>query len=161
MNIDRKLFQSGTNDEGGPVDKMMGPRAEYSAGGEQGNAPEGGSPGEGTGSIAGKIIYLNFSGNVVHGETASTAWEAIQRCLQAGRQVLVLDLRDVDKMDAAGLGVLASGHLAAQGAGMELRLVNTPAIVQKLLTITRLDTLLRWAPIEVFEGKGFQRSQET
>ena len=60
----------------------------------------------------------------------------------AGSAGLVLDLRDVDFCDSAGLGVLLGGVRRARADGVPCVAVCGPGRVRDLLTLTGLDLLL-------------------
>lgn len=57
-------------------------------------------------------------------------------------QIVVLDLKDVSNIDAAGLGVLASLRSWARATGTELKLMNVAPRVEKVLELTGLNTVL-------------------
>jgi len=59
----------------------------------------------------------------------------------AGRRVEV-DLRDVDLLGAAGLGVIAGASQRLRQAGGDLRLARPRPLAARCLTLTRLDGLL-------------------
>ena len=56
---------------------------------------------------------------------------------------LVLDLAELEAVDATGLGVLVGAHRRAQRAGRTLVLEDVPDPVVRLLLITRLDRILQ------------------
>ena len=82
--------------------------------------------------LSGAVI-LQCSGRLVRGEETILLCAAVQ---QHGRAV-ILDLREVDAMDAAGIGVLVS----LQAAGIYLKLLNPTAQVRDLLAITQLESV--------------------
>jgi anti-anti-sigma factor len=91
-------------------------------------------------SVLGEIAYVTILGRIVRGrESADALHEAIRRCTAPNIRELVLDMQGVNKVDAAGLGVLASAYCATQSIGSRLVLANTPPLVQELLALTRLD----------------------
>jgi anti-sigma B factor antagonist len=53
-------------------------------------------------------------------------------------QVVVLDLTDIDAVDAAGLGTLVSVRTWAQASGTKLKLMNLTPRVEELLELTDL-----------------------
>ena len=59
-----------------------------------------------------------------------------------GERLLVLDLAEVDAIDAAGLGLLVFLHTSASIAGKELKLINPTQRTRKLLALTNLDSVL-------------------
>ena len=78
-------------------------------------------------------VMLQCSGRLVHGEETALLCAAVQ---QHGRTV-ILDLQEVDTIDAAGIGVLVS----LQAAGIYLKLLKPTAQVRDLLRITKLESV--------------------
>ncbi len=68
--------------------------------------------------------------------------EALARALDSGDGDLVLDLADVEVMDATGLGVLVGAHRRAGRAGRTLVLRHVPTRLSRLLVATRLNRIL-------------------
>jgi anti-anti-sigma factor len=56
---------------------------------------------------------------------------------------IVVDLSSNRAMDASGLGILLFLHGRAQEQKTPIRLINVPAHVQSLLTITRLEHIFQ------------------
>jgi anti-anti-sigma factor len=93
-------------------------------------------------SVVGEVAYLRIRGRIVHGEGAAAAVQrAIVRCAASYFSLLVVDLRCVDLMDAAGLSALVVAHSAAQALGSRFRLTNVAPRIAQLLTVTRLDPI--------------------
>jgi anti-sigma B factor antagonist len=63
--------------------------------------------------------------------------------VDCGHGELVIDLNELEAVDATGLGVLVGAHRRAQRAGRTLVLEDVPDRVVRLLLITRLDRVLR------------------
>ena len=64
------------------------------------------------------------------------------------RQSIALDLKAVDRIDAAGIAALISLYGCAHEAGHEFRLCNVPARVSQILALVGLDKiLLSQAPV--------------
>jgi anti-anti-sigma factor len=57
-------------------------------------------------------------------------------------RIIVLDLTDVQSLDAGGLNTLVSLHTWAGGRGVELKLANPSPFVYQMLKRTRLDRVL-------------------
>src|SRR5262249_26200437 len=60
---------------------------------------------------------------------------------------IVLDLSSVTYVDSAGLGALLGAWTAAQSKGCDLEITNLNPRVEKLVEITKLDTLFKRARI--------------
>jgi anti-anti-sigma factor len=81
----------------------------------------------------GDFVILHCVGRIVHGDEAAVLCPAVR---QETRNV-VLDLTQVDTIDAAGIGALVS----LQAAGIYLKLMNPTKQVREILRITKLDSL--------------------
>jgi len=81
----------------------------------------------------GDVAILRCQGRIVRGQETAILCAAVQ---QHGRDV-ILDLREVDVIDAAGIGVLVS----LQAAGIYLRLLAPSEQVRAILRLTRLDSI--------------------
>lgn len=62
------------------------------------------------------------------------------------RKKLIVDLGGLEKMDSAGVGILASVFTAAENAGASLVFVNIPGRLKKTLAVVRLMRLLNVMP---------------
>ncbi len=83
-------------------------------------------------------VILRCQGRIVRGDETRILCSAMH---QEGRSV-VLDLTEVDAVDAAGMGALVS----LQAAGVYLKLMNPSSQVRELLKLTKLDSIF-----EIFE----------
>ena len=88
----------------------------------------------------GEIAVLRCKGRIVAGQDTRALRDGVKRA--DGRRLVVLDLAEVDSIDAAGLGFLVSLHKSASIAGMELKLINPTRRTRKLLALTNLDSVL-------------------
>lgn len=87
----------------------------------------------------GQVCLLHLDGRIVSGDAIATLHKAV--LAQAEASAVVLDLAQVELIDARGLGLLLKLRAWTQFKGIELRLVNVNRIVQHVLQITRLDTV--------------------
>ena len=67
----------------------------------------------------------------------------LAEAVDSGDGELVLDLAELEAVDATGLGVLVGAHRRAQRAGRTLVLSDVPDPVSRLLLVTRLDKILQ------------------
>jgi anti-anti-sigma factor len=82
----------------------------------------------------GDVPVLRCVGRIVRGDETALICATVQ--LQARN--LILDLTEIDAIDAAGIGLLVS----LQAAGFYLTLMNPTAHVREVLTVTKLDSIL-------------------
>ena len=80
-----------------------------------------------------EVVVLRCLGRIVRGDETSILCSAVH---QKSRNV-VLDLSEVDAIDAAGIGALVS----LQAAGVYLKLLNPTQQVREVLKVTKLDSI--------------------
>jgi anti-sigma B factor antagonist len=73
--------------------------------------------------------------------------ERVDRLVAEGKTLVVLDLADVEQMDAMGLGEIVGAYQRARARGADLTLLSPPPRVGRLLSVTKLRTV-----IDVWEG---------
>lgn len=82
----------------------------------------------------------------LHGRLSSTSVGEVRTALadaiEAGVDDIVVDMADVELMDATGLGVLVGSHRRAERMGRRLVLHNVPHRIERLLLATRLYRVL-------------------
>jgi anti-anti-sigma factor len=92
----------------------------------------------------GDTIILQCRGRIVRGQETAILCAAIQ---QRGQDI-VLDLRGVRSIDAAGIGVLVS----LQAAGVYLKLMNPTEPVREVLRLTNVDSVFEICESEPIDG---------
>lgn len=80
-----------------------------------------------------EVAVVRCSGRIVRGHETALLCSAMK---QESRNV-VLDLTEVDAIDAAGVGAL----LSLQAAGVYLKLLNPSRQVREILKVTRLNSI--------------------
>ena len=96
----------------------------------------------------GEVVVLRCSGRIVCGHETSLLCSAMQ---QESRSV-VLDLTEVDAIDAAGVGAL----LSLQAAGIYLQLLNPSRQVREMLKVTRLNSIF-----EISESQSIAETKQS
>jgi anti-anti-sigma factor len=87
----------------------------------------------------GHIAILYVRGQIVIGEEIEKLQTAVLS--QWDVSTVVLDLMQVNRIDARGLGLLLESREQLQSRGVEFRLVNITALVQQVLKISGLDSV--------------------
>jgi anti-anti-sigma factor len=88
----------------------------------------------------GDVAVVRCGGRIVRGEEVCTLRNAV--VTQKGSRIVVLDLSEVEAVDAGGLTTLLSLHQWARSRGVQLKLVNPSHFVYEVLTRTKLDRVL-------------------
>jgi anti-anti-sigma factor len=76
---------------------------------------------------------------------AGTARDALHAAVDAGVGRLVVDISEVELLDATGLGVLVGTHRRARMAGRQLVLLDATPRVARILALTKVNRII---PIE-------------
>ena len=95
-----------------------------------------------------EMTVVRCLGRIVRGYDTVLLCSAAQ---QAGRNI-VLDLTQVDPIDAAGMGALVS----LQAAGVYLKLMNPKRQVREILKLTKLDSIF-----EICESQSIDETTES
>ncbi len=69
----------------------------------------------------------------------------VDQALQTPATDVVLDMSQLQLIDAAGLGLVAATHVRCSRAGVHLVLRDCPPRFRRLLAVTRLNRILRRA----------------
>jgi anti-sigma B factor antagonist len=94
----------------------------------------------------GDVAVLQCAGRIVRAQALSLLKDAVASLSQL--RVVVLDLSEVEMVDAGGLGVLVSLHNWACAKGLQLNLVNPSKLVRQMLELTRLTSVLHISSVE-------------
>src|ERR1700683_1955099 len=85
----------------------------------------------------GDVAVVRCNGRIVRGEEVRTLRSAVVS--EKDSRIVVLDLSEVESLDAGGLTTLLSLHQWARSRGVQLKLVNPSHFVREVLVRTRLD----------------------
>ena len=91
----------------------------------------------------GDETVLRCNGRIVRGEEATLSCAAMRQ----QKRSLILDLTEVEAIDAAGIGLLVS----LQAAGIYLTLMNPTKHVRETLRITQVDSLFEIGELPLVE----------
>ena len=82
------------------------------------------------------VVVVRCCGRVVRGEAVGTLRNAV--ISERDTRIVVLDLSEVEAIDAGGLTALVSLHHWTRGRGIQLKLVNPSLFVMETLQRTGL-----------------------
>jgi anti-anti-sigma factor len=85
----------------------------------------------------GDVAVVRCVGRIVRGAGVRTLRNAV--CSEKDIRIVVIDLSDVEMLDAGGLTALLSLHQWARSRNVQLKLVNPSHFVNEVLTVTGLD----------------------
>jgi anti-sigma B factor antagonist len=87
----------------------------------------------------GPVTIVDLRGNIGLGAASLTLRRTIRDLIESGRTKIVLNFSQVDLMDSAGVGELASAYLPVKTKGGELKFLNPTKNVHHVMQITQLD----------------------
>ena len=87
----------------------------------------------------GQIAILHIQGQIVIGPEVDVLRKSVSS--QSEAHAVVLDLKQVTRIDARGLGLLLELREQLQTNGVEFRLTNVSSLVQQILRMTCLDSV--------------------
>ena len=87
----------------------------------------------------GSVSVVDLRGNLGLGESSLTLRRTIRNLVESGRIKIILNFREVDSIDSAGVGELAAAYMPLKSIGGELKFLNPPKSVHHVLQITKLD----------------------
>ena len=96
----------------------------------------------------GDVIVVDLAGRVTLGEETGQVREAIRVVVAGGNKKVLLNLKDLDYLDSAGLGELVGAYTSVTNAGGEMKLLSAAGRALDLLQVTKLATLF-----ELFEDE--------
>jgi anti-anti-sigma factor len=90
----------------------------------------------------GEVTILDLKGRLVAGDGDDLFRNAVDRLVRDGRTNLLLNLDGVTDIDSCGLGVLVSKYVTLRRRNGQLKLCNIRQRPLRVLTITKLLTVL-------------------
>jgi len=90
------------------------------------------------------VAVLALSGNLMEDSTyeQGTVEDHVDRLIRNGKTLVVLDLTNVGRIDAMGLGEIAEACVRARSRGADLKLLRPHPHVDRLLSVTKLRTVI-------------------
>ncbi len=86
-------------------------------------------------------VIVKLNANVTGGNDALSLQKLITELIDSDFQTLLVDMSDVNIINSSGLGMLISAYSHLKKANKELKLINVPGKVLKLLQITQFDKI--------------------
>ena len=81
--------------------------------------------------------------------------DTINRLVEEGQVKLVLDMKEVTRLDSAGIGMLVSKYLTVRRAGGTIKLLHPTERTDHLMDITKLTTVFQVFVDEASAVKSF------
>ncbi len=113
------------------------------------------------------VTVIDLGGQISLGQPTNTSPDGfilhglVRDILKSGRKDILLNLRDVSRVDSSGVGELFACYTTVRNQGGTLKVTHPTERIENLLRLTKLDTIIEVvmeesAAIESFakDGKG-------
>ena len=97
---------------------------------------------------AGEVTILRLIGRFELEEGIYLFRDRVNALLAEGRAKIVLDFKQVTRIDSAGIGMLVAKYLSARRRGGTIKLLDLTRRSDHLMYVTRLDTVF-----EIFDNE--------
>ena len=87
---------------------------------------------------AGSVTVLELSSQVTMGAGSQELEKKLQSLISAGHLAVLVDCRQVEKIDSQGINALVQGFLSLQKRGGKLKLLKLPGKMREVLRLTRV-----------------------
>ena len=104
----------------------------------------------------GDVTILRLSGRLELEEGDLVFRDYVNRLVAEGRVKIVLDLKNVTRIDSAGIGMLVSKYLSTRNRGGTIKLLHLTRRSDHLMDITRLATVFEIFGEEVDALRSFE-----
>ena len=102
------------------------------------------------------VTIIDVSGRITLGEGNVMLREIVRELVENGKKRILLNLREVQYVDSAGVGELVKTYTTVRHRGGQLKLVDLSKRVQDLLKMTRLYTVFDIEKEEATAIKSFE-----
>ena len=109
---------------------------------------------------AGDVTILVLSGRLELEDGDVVLRDTVNRLVEAGRIKLLLDMKEVTRLDSAGIGMLVSKFLTARRAGGTIKILHPTMRTDHLMDITKLTTVFEIYQDEEEALRSFDRGAE-
>jgi anti-sigma B factor antagonist len=97
---------------------------------------------------AGDVAILRMAGRLELDDGDIVFRDCVDRLVAQGQTKILLDLKGVDRIDSAGMGMLVSKYLSTRKRGGTIKLLHLTRHSDHVLDITRLATIF-----EIFDDE--------
>ena len=89
--------------------------------------------------VVGDVTILRLTGRLILEEGEAPLKEHVDALVRQGRNKIIIDVRDVTRLDSAGIGMLVSKYVTVHRHGGVIKLLNMTRHTSRLMDITNLD----------------------
>ena len=103
------------------------------------------------------VSIVALGGRIVFGEESNALRAKVKSLIAEGKQKIVLNMKNIEYIDSAGLGMLVAAHLSAKTHGASLCLCQLGSKFHEVLEITKLVTVFQVCSTEAAAVASFTK----
>jgi anti-sigma B factor antagonist len=103
------------------------------------------------------ISVVALSGRIVFGDESDALRAKMKSLIAEGKERIILNMKDIEYIDSAGLGILIAVHLSAKTHGGSLRLCELGSKFLDVLRMTKLTEVFQVCSTEAAAVASFSR----
>lgn len=88
-------------------------------------------------------VVIELKGKIRGGPFAAEFKETLQDLLKQNKKNIIVDMSDIKFIDSNGIGILVGGYTTVKNGGGDFLLVNSSSKVKGVLSITKLNQILK------------------
>jgi len=88
-----------------------------------------------------QLVLISLSGNLINKNQVEDLLNELDFYLNEGKRNIVIDLIEMQYMNSTGLSVLINIFTQVRNRGGEVVLINIPEKINKLLLVTKLNSI--------------------
>ncbi len=88
-------------------------------------------------------VIIELKGKISGGSFAGEFKETLQNLIKQNKKNIIVDMSFIDFIDSNGIGILVSGYTTVKNGGGSFFLVNSGKKVKGVLSITKLNQILK------------------
>jgi anti-sigma B factor antagonist len=98
------------------------------------------------------VSVVTLEGRIVFGEESHALRAKVKSLIAEGKQKIVLNMKNIEYIDSAGLGMLVAAYLSVKTHGASLCLCHLGSKFQEVLQINRLATVFQHGPYKGYRS---------
>jgi anti-sigma B factor antagonist len=103
------------------------------------------------------ISVVALSGRIVFGDESDALRAKMNSLIAEGKQRIILNMKNIEYIDSAGLGILIAAHLSAKTHGASLRLCDLGSKFLEVLRMTKLTEVFQVSSTEAAAVASFSK----
>lgn len=101
------------------------------------------------------VVAVDLAGKLTLGDATGQLRDTIRKLVEEDHKKILLNLKELEYMDSAGLGELVGAYTTLKNAGGVLKMLNVQGRALDLMQITKLMTLFEFFDDEATAVKSF------